>query len=79
LVRRIREGKGLSYSLGKEVMTWAQNIHMVSPEKRISLTLALIRNPGEASPEVLEEIMAGQGLLGPTMVVDLEKTKKRIF
>lgn len=77
IIKRVNEGKQIGRFLGKEIELWAQDIHCLPAELRTGLALTFIRNPGMASPTVLQAIIDSQGIYGSSLIRDLElETKK---
>jgi hypothetical protein len=73
LAERVREGKSLNSQTEKEIQLWAQDIHTISEEARMALTLSLIRNPGVVNDRILGEIIDTHAFYGPAMVRNLER------
>lgn len=73
LTKRIRAGEKISPKMEKEIQLWAQNIHIISKESRMDLTIALIRNPGVVNGAILEEIISTNAIYGRAMIRNFEK------
>jgi hypothetical protein len=73
LAEKIRKGQCLNPGMEKEIQLWAQDIHTISEEARMALTLSLIRNPGIVSDRILGEIIDTHAFYGSAMVRNLER------